>query len=90
MDPGTYADAAYAGVAVLGAALSALSIVAVRRSRSPRMYLVSLGFLLLTVQGIYIGWSLAAGGADPVFLLLLSAVFEMAVLVVLFLATLVR
>ncbi|MCI4345203.1 MAG: hypothetical protein L3K07_00385 [Thermoplasmata archaeon] len=90
MDTGTLADAAYAGVAVLGAALSGLSIVAVRRSRSPRMYLVSLGFLLLAVQGVYVGWSLALGGADATFLLLVSAAFEMAVLVVLFLATLVR
>ncbi|MCI4364351.1 MAG: hypothetical protein L3K13_08705 [Thermoplasmata archaeon] len=90
MDTGTLADAAYAGVAVLGAALTGLSVVAVRRSRSPRMYLVSLGFLLLAIQGVYVGWSLAQGGADPTFLLLVSAAFEMAVLVVLFLATLVR
>ncbi|MCI4334738.1 MAG: hypothetical protein L3K04_03820 [Thermoplasmata archaeon] len=90
MDSGTLADAAYAGVAVLGAALTALSLLAVRRSHAPRMYLVSVGFLLLTLQGVYVGLSLVQGGADPTTLLLVSALFEAAVLVVLFLATLLR
>jgi hypothetical protein len=90
MDTGSLTGIAFAGVAVLGAALTALSILAIRRSSSPRMYLVSGGFGLLAVQGAVISATLLAGSATPATLLLLSAAFEAAVLVVLFLATLVR
>lgn len=90
MDPGQLADAAYAGVAVLGGAMAGLSILAIRRTRVPRMYLVSVGFLLLALQGVYVGVGLAMGNASPTMLLLVSALFEVAVLIVLFLATLVR
>jgi hypothetical protein len=90
MDAGMLADVAYAGVAVLGAAMAGLSFLATRRTRAPRMYLVSVGFLLLALQGVYVGLGLAMGGASPTELLLVSALFEAAVLVVLFLATLLR
>lgn len=90
MDTGSLTGIAFAGVAVLGAALTALSLLAVKRARSPRMYLVSAGFGLLAVQGAVIGATLLGGSATAATLLLLSAAFEAAVLVVLFLATLVR
>jgi hypothetical protein len=90
MDTQTLANIAFAGVAVFAAILAGISLAAVRRSRSPRMGLVASGFLLITVQGILVGYGLFNGGWDPISLLLLTAVFEAALLLVLFLATLVR
>jgi len=90
MDTSTYANLAFAGVAVFAAILSAIALAAFRRARSPRMGLVAAGFLLLTIQGVLVGYGLFAGGWDPLLLLLLAAGFEAALLVVLFLATLVR
>ena len=90
MDAGTLANVAFAGVAVFGAILSGIALLALQRTRSPRMGLVALGFLLLTVQGIWVGIGLFTGGWDPILLLLVAAGFEAALLVVLFLATLVR
>jgi CHASE2 domain-containing sensor protein len=90
MEFGTLTNVAFAGVAVFGVVLSAVAVLAARRVRSPRMVLVASGFVLLAVQGIVVGASLFAGGADLSFLLFLCAMFEAAVLVVLFLATLVR
>jgi len=90
MDPGTLANVAFAGVAVFAAILSGISLAAVRRTRSPRMGLVAAGFLLVTVQGIVVGVGLFQGGWDPLVLLLFTALFEAVVLLVLFLATLVR
>ena len=90
MDTATLANIAFAGVAVFAAVLAGIALAAVRRSRSPRMGLVATGFLLVTVQGVLVGVGLFNGGWDPTTLLLLTAVFEAALLLVLFLATLVR
>ena len=90
MDLGTLTNVAFAGVAVFGMVLTGVAALAARRVRSPRMVLVAFGFLLIAIQGIVIGVTLFAGGADLSILLFLSALFEAAVLVVLFLATVVR
>lgn len=90
MDFSTWTNAAFAGVAVFGAVLFLLSLLAVRRAPSPRMGLVAGGFLVIAVQGIVIGVLLFTGGASPDLLLFLSAMFEVALLIVLFSATLVR
>jgi hypothetical protein len=86
----TLANVAFAGVAVFAGILSAIGLAAYQRTRSPRMGLVATGFLLLTVQGLVVGAGLFLGGWDPLELLLVAALFEAALLVVLFLATLVR
>ena len=90
MDDATLANVAFAGVAVLGAILSGLALAALRRTRSPRMALVAVGFLLLMAQGIVVGVGLFAGGWEPLRLLLVTAGFELALLAVLFGATLMR
>jgi hypothetical protein len=90
VDLGTLTNIAFAGVAVFGLVLAGVAILAARRVPSPRMLLVSAGFLLIAIQGLVIGVSLFAGGADLGLLLFLSALFEAAVLVALFLATIVR
>lgn len=90
MDTEALANLAFAGVAVFAAILAGIGFVAFRRARSPRMGLVAGGFALITVQGIVVGYGLFAGGWDPFSLLLLTAAFEAALLLVLFLATLVR
>jgi hypothetical protein len=54
------------------------------------MVCVALGFLLIAAQGLYIGLSLFWSTTDLANLLLASALFEAAVLLVLFLATLLR
>jgi hypothetical protein len=90
MDNDTLTTIAFAGIAVFGLILTALAMLAIRRSPSPRMGLVAGGFLLITVQGLVVGAGLFSGGWDPSTLLLVSAVFEAALLVVLFVATLVR
>ncbi len=90
MDLTPLTNATFAGIAVFGAVLTGLGGLAYRRAPSPRMALVSLGFALITVQGILVGVGLFTGGWDPATLLLFSAGFEAALLVVLFAATLVR
>lgn len=90
MDFSTWTNAAFAGVAVFGAVLLVLSLLAVRRSPSPRMALVAGGFLVITLQGVVIAALLFQGGASLELLLFLSALFEAILLIVLFLATLVR
>ncbi|HTT26177.1 MAG TPA: hypothetical protein VMH90_04355 [Thermoplasmata archaeon] len=90
MDTATLANIAFAGVTVFAAILTGIALAGVRRSRSPRMGLVACGFLLVTVQGVLVGVGLFDGGWDPTALLLLTALFEAALLLVLFLATLVR
>jgi ABC-type Fe3+ transport system permease subunit len=90
MDAGTITSVAFAGIAVFGAVLTALALAAVRRAPSPRMGLVATGFLLITLQGLVVGVGLLTTGWEPSTLLLISAVFEAALLVVLFVATLVR
>ncbi len=90
MDVTAWTNAAFAGVAVFGAVLLGLALLALRRGRSPRMTLVAGGFLIITVQGVVVGAFLFSGGATTDLLLFLSALFEAALLVVLFLATLVR
>lgn len=90
MDLGTLTSVAYAGVAVFGLVLTAIAVAAARRVRSPRMALVAGGFLVIAVQGIVVVGSLFQGTNDLALLLFVSAIFEAAVLVVLFLATLVR
>lgn len=90
MDLGTLTNIAFAGVAVFGLVLTGIAVLAARRVRSPRMVLVATGFGLIAVQGIVVGYALFAGGVDLAFLLLLCALFEAAVLLVLFLATLLR
>ncbi len=90
MDFSTWTNVAFAGIAVFGLVLLALSLLALRRAPSPRMGLVAGGFLVIAVQGIVIGALLFLGGASPAFLLFVSALFEVVLLVVLFLATLVR
>lgn len=88
MDVSALANIAYAGVAVLGAVLAGLALISYRRSRTARMGLVSGGFLLLAAQGVVVGVGLFDGGWSPATLLLLSAGFELALLLVLFAATL--
>lgn len=90
MDVGPLLNVAFAGIAVFGVILTALAFLAVRRLPSPRMALVAVGFLLIAVQGIVIGIGLFEGGFGYATLLLITAVFEAALLVVLFAATLVR
>ncbi|MFI5415290.1 MAG: hypothetical protein ACHQ16_06475, partial [Candidatus Lutacidiplasmatales archaeon] len=90
MDLGPILNVAFAGIAVFGAVLTGLALLAFRRVRSPRMALVALGFLLIAVQGVVVGIGLFEGGWGDATLLLVSAAFEAALLVVLFVATLVR
>jgi hypothetical protein len=90
MDLGSLTSIAYAGVAVFGLVLTAIAVAAARRVRSPRMALVAGGFLVIALQGIVVAASLFVADADLALLLFVSAIFEAAVLVVLFLATLVR
>ena len=90
MDASAVTNAAFAGIAVFGVALTALAALAYRRSPSPRIALVAAGFGLIAVQGIVVGVGLFTGGWDPATLLLVSAAFEAALLAVLFGATLVR
>jgi hypothetical protein len=90
MDFSTWTNIAFAGVAVFGAVLFALSLLALRRAPSPRMALVAGGFLVITLQGVVIGALLFLGGPSLSLLLFLSAIFEAVLLIVLFLATLVR
>jgi hypothetical protein len=90
MDFSTWTNIAFAGVAVFGAVLFALSLLALRRAPSPRMGLVAGGFLVITLQGVVIGVFLFVGGTSPDLVLFLSAIFEAILLIVLFLATLVR
>jgi hypothetical protein len=90
MDLTWAANIAFAGIAVFGAVLTGLGLLALRRSASPRMALVTTGFGLITLQGIVVGLGLFYGGWSLPSLLLLSAVLEAALLVVLFIATLVR
>ncbi|MCI4367967.1 MAG: hypothetical protein L3K09_00150 [Thermoplasmata archaeon] len=90
MDLTSLTNAAFAGVAVFGAVLGALGLLAFRRAPSPRMALVATGFLLIAVQGAVVSIGLFTSGWSPTSLLALSALFEAALLVVLFVATLVR
>lgn len=90
MDVTTAANIAFAGIAVFGAVLTGLAVLAVRRAPSPRMGLVAAGFGLITVQGIAVGVGLFEGGWSLPSLLLLSAALEAALLFVLFIATLIR
>lgn len=90
MDTSTLTNVAFAGIAVFGAVLTGLALLAYRRAPSPRMGLVATGFLLITVQGIVVGVGLFTNGWDVGTLLLISAGFEAALLAVLFAATLVR
>jgi hypothetical protein len=90
MDFSAWTNIAFAGVAVFGAVLFVLSLLAVRRAPSPRMGLVAGGFLVITLQGVVIGALLFLGGASANLLLFLSAIFEAILLIVLFMATLVR
>jgi len=90
MDLTVAANIAFAGIAVFGAVLTGLALLALRRAPSPRMAMVAAGFGLITVQGIAVGIGLFDGGWSLSSLLLLSAVLEAALLLVLFLATLVR
>jgi hypothetical protein len=90
VDASALTNVAFAGIAVFGAVLTGLGFLAVRRAPSPRMMLVSGGFLLITIQGVLVGLGLFLWAVDAGTLLLVSALFEAGVLVVLFLATLVR
>jgi hypothetical protein len=90
MDLAGWTNVAFAGVAVFGAFLLGLAILAYRRAPAPRMALVAGGFLVITVQGVVVGVLLFAQYGTPDTLLFLSAIFEALLLVVLFLATLVR
>ena len=90
MDFSAWTNVAFAGVAVFGAVLFVLSLLALRRAPSPRMGLVAGGFLVITLQGVVIAALLFQGAASIDLLLFLSAIFEAILLIVLFLATLVR
>jgi hypothetical protein len=90
MDLASWTNAAFAGVAVFGAVLFGLALAAFQRARSPRMALAASGFLVIAIQGVVVGLLLFTGGATTDALLFLSALFEAVLLVVLFLATLVR
>jgi hypothetical protein len=90
MDFSVWTNIAFAGVAVFGAVLLGLAVLALRRAPSPRMGLVAGGFLVITLQGLVVAGLLFLGGAAPDLLLFLSALFEAVLLVILFLATLIR
>lgn len=90
MDTAAFTNAAFAGIAVFGAVLTSLAVLAYRRAPSPRMGLVTSGFGIITLQGVVVGLGLFTGGWDLGTLLLISAAFEAALLAVLFVATLVR
>jgi hypothetical protein len=90
MDLLTIANVAFAGIAVFGAVLSVIGGFALRRSPSARMGLVTTGFVLITIQGVIVGVGLFTMGWSLTSLLLLTALFEAGLLVVLFVATLVR
>ena len=90
MDLGPVLNVAFAGIAVFGAVLAGLALLAVRRMPTPRMALVATGFLLIAVQGIVVGLGLFYTGWGDATLLLITAIFEAALLVVLFVATLLR
>jgi hypothetical protein len=90
MDAGTLTSVAFAGIAVFGAVLTVFAGLAWRRAPSPRIAMVAGGFFLITLQGIVVGVGLFTSGWDAATLLLISALFEAALLVVLFVATLVR
>jgi hypothetical protein len=88
MDLSAWANVAFAGVAAFGAVLCALSLASFRRTRSARLGLVAGGFLLMAIEGAVVGVGLFTGGWAPATLLLVTAVFEFALLAVLFAATL--
>ncbi|MCI4339739.1 MAG: hypothetical protein L3J73_00510 [Thermoplasmata archaeon] len=90
MDVASLTSIAFAGIAVFGAVLTAFAALAMRRAPSPRMGLVAGGFGLITLQGVLVGVGLFTWGWEAPTLLLLSALFEAALLVVFFVATLVR
>ncbi|MGA7923452.1 MAG: hypothetical protein WCA77_05695 [Thermoplasmata archaeon] len=90
MDLLTIANVAFAGIAVLGAVLTAIAAVALGRAPSPRMGLVTTGFALVMVQGIIVGVGLFSGGWSVPTLLVVTAIFEAALLIVFFTATVVR
>ena len=90
MDLSAITNAAFAGIAVFGAILSGLAVAAWRRSPSPRMALVATGFVLIALQGVVVGIGLFTSGLSLSNLLAISAAFEAALLVVLFVATLLR
>ena len=90
MDLTSWTNVAFAGIAVFGIVLSALALLAVRRAPSARMALVATGFVLIAVQGIGGAVGLFTGGWSPATLLFVSAVFEAFLLIVLFVATLLR
>ncbi|HEV2520318.1 MAG TPA: hypothetical protein VGX00_06850 [Thermoplasmata archaeon] len=90
MDLSAIANVAFAGIAVFGAALGTLAIAAWRRAPSSRMALVAAGFWLIAVQGVVVGVGLFTSGLAPATLLAITAGFEAALLLVLFVATLVR
>jgi hypothetical protein len=90
MDFTAWTNVAFAGIAVFGGALSLLALLTLRRAPSPRMALVAAGFLLITVQGVVVAVGLFTAGWAPATLLFVSAAFEAALLVVLFVATLLR
>ncbi|HEV2428858.1 MAG TPA: hypothetical protein VGV64_03300 [Thermoplasmata archaeon] len=90
MDLDTATNVAFAGIAVFGAVLTAFALLALRRAPSPRMALVASGFLLIAVQGAVVSVGLFLTGFSPSTLLFVSAAFEAALLLVLFLATLLR
>ena len=90
MDFSALTNAAFGGIAVLGAVLFALAVLALRRAPSPRLGLAAAGFALVTIEGAIVGYGLIVGGWDVVTLLFLTAVFAAVALVVLFAATLVR
>ncbi|MCI4357710.1 MAG: hypothetical protein L3J95_05035 [Thermoplasmata archaeon] len=90
MDLTAITNLAFAGIAVFGAVLGVLAIAAWRRAPSRRMALVAGGFWLIAIQGVVVGVGLFTTGLDAPTLLAISAAFEAALLVVLFVATLVR
>ena len=90
MDLTALANVAFAGVALFGAVLTGLALLAFRRAPSPRMGLVAAGFGLIALQGAIVSIGLFTSGWGPTDLLALSALFEAGLLVVLFVATLVR
>ena len=90
MDLTAWTNIAFAGIAVFGAVLFVLALSALRRAPSPRMGLVAAGFLLITVQGVVVAVGLFTAGWAPATLLFVSAAFEAVLLVVLFVATLLR
>ncbi len=69
-----------AAVSVFALALTAIAILACRRSRDSRLLFLGAAFTVFFVKGLLLTIALFAGDTDLVTLFLLSAVFDLVIL----------